>query len=201
MKVIHKGFVYEMAAKLDKVWYHGTITNFDKFDYEYAYISGKSVAQFGPGFYLTTDIELARSYATSEGFIKEVTLKTKQKIKSPKAKIGINFVTSMVDNVKDLSNVLDNWGENPREARKELINSLYQYSPELGECSQMIWRDAYLHQEADFCREMKLHGIDGIVYTQEFKSPILVGFNVDNLIITKTIPASEYDASLVSVST
>lgn len=196
MKIAFKGHLYE-ATKKPRVWYHGTSVDFNKFEYQYAYISEKSHALNGPGFYLTDNLETAAQYAGSNGFIKEVTLKKLTNIKSYKAKFTSQWVKWFIDHAPNLEMVLTDWGENPAKAKIKLLNSMIQYSDNLGEVINNIWTDVYRNHEDKLCEFLAINGkIDGVMFPHYNDYQMLVAYNPDNLIITKTIKPSEIDSTI-----
>ncbi len=172
-----------------KVWYHGSPTRFEAFDYQFAYTE-KSLAQYGPGFYLASTIDEALGYAGAEGFIMEVTLKRRTGLKSFKARPYLN-VARYIARMPDLEDTLANWDENPERAKYKLADAIRDHSPNLLEQVQMIWSECYRYSEAEFVARLPVSGLDGIVMPQQHGVDFLIAYNAEILRITKITPRSE----------
>lgn len=170
---------------IPEIWYHGTKTDFNKFDWKYAYIEQKSIAQFGPGFYLAAEDDLAKHYAGTNGFVKTIKLERTNKIYESSSKPRLTFAKIGVNNIpKDkIDDVLSNWDENPFKAKKLLLESLMDQE-NLGEQIQAIWYDCYRYREIDF---MKVFApvCEGILFYEKGER-ILVAYNPEILKITHT---------------
>lgn len=171
-------------TKIPEIWYHGTKTDFDKFDLKYAYLENKSIAQFGPGFYLAKDKDLAEHYAGNNGYVKTFSLSRKERIYDSESKPKLTFAKIGVNNIpKDkLDDVLSNWDENPTKAKKLLIESLMNQE-NLGEQIQAIWYDCFRYREPEFVKIIS-SVCDGITFTEKGED-ILVCYNPDILKLIK----------------
>ena len=78
-------FLNESKIEIPTVWYHGTKVDFPKFDLKYI-ITENSIAQNGPGFYLSSDPKMLRNMdmVKESGYLKTVKLFRKSGLKSEK---------------------------------------------------------------------------------------------------------------------
>lgn len=179
----------EVKVPVSEVWYHGSKHDFTKFDPQYSYVEGESNARFGPGFYLTQDINEALGYAGSGGFLKEVVIKNLKKIKQADGRVSgplaLKAVNSIPEDRKD--SVLSNWAPSEVQAKREIYLSIVQNSQNFGDQAQTIWYECFRYREPDFCRFMAKN-LDGIVYPRD-GYPCIVGYNAEALQIVKNTPA------------
>lgn len=189
-----------LLEAIPREWYHGTSVDFKSFDYQYAFVRDRSNAQYGPGFYLTTNKSVALGYANG-GFVKTVTLGRVGGFKKPSKRASYEMVKWLVDNMPDADSVLEDWAEEPWAAKQALMRGM---TMELGllDMIQNVWYNCYRGSEATFLKFLvERFGIDGIVVDEPGFSPpssILVGYNVDLLKITKTETADEVRAQLLA---
>lgn len=190
MQVIYKGLLYEARAIAPKVWYHGTKVDFNRFDYKYAHVEN-SVAQYGPGFYMTTDVNEALMYAGDAGFIKEIKILSRQKLKSNTAKPSYDLAQNAISLIPEehLEYVLSNWGQDKKKAMRDLFYYMYTNQANLGDQLQSIWVDCYKNIEDVFCETIGSM-IDGVVY-QRPTTHLLVGYNSTNYKIVNTYNSSQ----------
>lgn len=181
-----KDFYTLLESVPSKKWYHGTTVDFDKFDYRYV-MTDKSNAQYGPGFYLTDDNNIARGYANGNGFLKEVILKRKTYIFNDKTKPTKLNIQKYIERMPDKLDVLSNWHESPYRAEIELYNSLKENSDTLLELIQSVWSDCYRGYESFFVKSLVMRShVDGIIVPQQNNVNFLIAYNPDILKIVNT---------------
>lgn len=182
MKISYKNYIYE-AVQIPTRWYHGTDSNFDKFDINYAHNEEKSLAKFGPGFYLTQDIEIAKHYGNT---IKVVELTNTSKVYSGKSKPKLTFATVGVNNIPESRKeyILSDWDENPVIAKNKLINFLMNQKT-LDDQVQAIWYECFRRYEIEFMTIFSKK-CDGILFEMDGKD-VLVAYNPEVLNIVETI--------------
>lgn len=184
-KILFKNCLYE-SVSISKTWYHGTSVDFNEFDINYAHVEDKSIARFGTGFYLTTDLSLAKHYATSRGYIKVVELNSVDKIYNENLKPSLKLAKLAVSKIPNdkVEDILSNWDENPNVAKNKLVSFLMD-TENIGEQIQSIWYDCYRYREPEFMNVFSKQ-LNGIIFNEKGYE-VLVAYNKDNLKIVNTI--------------
>lgn len=183
-----KEFLLEAESKaIPDIWYHGTKTDFPKFDMKYI-ITEESIAQEGPGFYLTSDKNDAEKYALPNGFIKTVHLEkgSKASLRNEKTPFREVFMASLVNNMPNKEDVLSNWDENPDKALRDLKKSIMDTSDTLHEMILNVWSDCYMGNEIELVNRLKRGGIYGFVLNKQNGVKHLIAYNPDILKIVET---------------
>jgi len=183
--------VYFMeSVKLPDIWYHGSKVDFGKFDINYA-ITKESIAQEGPGFYLTTDKNDAERYGIinkeQSGFLKEIKLVRKSGIRKESAKFRDEFAGSLMRRMPDKEDKLTNWDENPTRAFNMLRQSILDSSENLKEMILNVWADCYMGDEQLLMKYLVRGGIDGLLIEKKNDVKWLVVYNPDILKIVNTV--------------
>lgn len=190
MKIAYNGFLYEAVSTTPRIWYHGTKVDFKSFEYQYAYLENSN-AQYGPGFYLTDNIETAKGYAGSNGFVKEIKLKRIGMIYKGTRKYSPNMIRGYTANMPDKEMTLSDWDENPNTAMMKLRTSFEENNDNILELVQSIWIDCWKGHEAELVERLSKHsGIDGLLVPMG-KETYLVGYNPNILQIVNTIKMSD----------
>lgn len=173
---------YESIENI-KIWYHGTKIAFDSFDYKYV-IKEESNAQYGPGFYLSDSMDVAKDYSGEEGYIKRIVLTNYKNIKTQKTKYGSGLVDRLIRNIPDKNIIYDNWGKNKIDAINNFKKTMITYNPTLLELVQSMRCDGYKKHESLFCETLKNMKIDGFIIPQQNGVNFLVCYNPE---ILKTV--------------
>lgn len=168
------------SLKIPDVWFHGTKVDFDKFDSKYI-ITDQSVAQEGPGFYLTSDKQDAEKYTNYNGYLKEVKLTRKNGIRNEKTKFREEFASSLMRRMPDKEMTLSNWDENPTKAFSMLRQSILESSDNLKEMILNVWADCYMGNEHTLVKYLVSGGIDGLLLNKANGVQWLVVYNPDIL--------------------
>ena len=180
---------FSEAVKLPDVWYHGCKIDFDKFDLKYA-ITEESIAQEGPGFYLTTDKDDAERYGIIDknrsGYLKEVKLTQKTGIRKESTKFRKEFASSLMRRMPNKEDKLTNWDENPTKAFNMLRQTILDSSSNLKEMILNVWADCYMGDEQLLMKYLVSGGIDGLLIEKNNNAKWLVIYNPDILKIINT---------------
>jgi hypothetical protein len=178
---------FSESAKVLDVWYHGSKTDFDKFDLKYA-ITKNSVAKHGPGFYLSDskkDAEMFVYMRATDGFIKDIKLTNSNNIKDSSDKFTQKTVNYLIDNIPEKDIVMSNWDENETVALKKLKYSITNNSKNIEELIINVWNECYVGYEIELCNILQKLKIDGILVKNE-DSTWLVCYNPNILKIINT---------------
>lgn len=179
---------FSESIKLPDIWYHGTKVDFDKFDLKYA-ITDESIAQEGPGFYLTTDKEDAERYGIIDkeksGYLKEVSLLRKSGIRKETTNFRDEFATSLMRRMPDKEDKLTNWDENSTRAFNMLRQTILDSSSNLKEMILNVWADCYMGDEQILMKYLVSGGVDGLLIEKNNGVKWLVVYNPDILKIVK----------------
>lgn len=154
----------EMAIGPQQVFYHGTKANFDSFDPNF---TGKGNDQEGPGFYFTTNEQLARGYAWPSGTVLEVRLHITKTVpmSGPISKEVLNQARQLMMNAPGLRDTLTDWGEDYKKAFEDAYRlEVDKDSPK--EVFEQIWYDFYKYNSAMWLSEMVKMGYQGLEIEQ-----------------------------------
>jgi len=181
-----KEFLLETESKaIPQIWYHGTKQDFSAFDLKYI-ITEESIAQEGPGFYLSSDPEDAARYGGGKGFLKTVKLTRKSGLRNEKSPYREVFMGSLVNNMPDKEDTLTNWDENPDKALRDLKRSILESSDTLHEMVLNVWADCYMGHELALVTRLRRGGIDGFVINKQNGVKHLICYNPEILKIIET---------------
>lgn len=182
-----KEFLAEAVSRaIPQIWYHGSKKDFSAFDLKYI-ITEESIAQEGPGFYLTSDAEDAEKYGLPNGFLKTVKLTSKMGIRNEKsAPFREGFMGNLINKMPDKEDVLSNWAENPTRALYDLKKSILDSSDTGLEMAKNIWYECYKGYEIDYVTKLKSGGIDGFIVNKQNGVKHLICYNPDILKIIET---------------
>jgi len=175
-----------VGKKISGSWYHGTKTEFAKFDYQCAYTKN-STAQYGPGFYLTDSKNLASGYANGVGYLLTVDLIRRGRIINGNAAPTKVDIDGFIERMPDKESVLSNWDESQFRAARLLRQSLKDNNETVLEMIQSIWADCYKGHEPKFIKSLVMRAmIDGILIPQQNGVNFLIVYNPDILKIVNS---------------
>lgn len=181
-------FLNESKIEIPSVWYHGTTKDFQKFDLNYI-ITENSIAQNGPGFYLSSDPKDAERYGLGKdvGYLKTVKILRKSGLKSKEYRAPRpEYIGSLINKMPNKEDVLSNWAEDPNVAMRELKKSIIESSETMFEMVLNVWADCFMDHELEFVKILLGRGLDGFVINQQNNIKHLICYNPDILKIVET---------------
>lgn len=181
-------FLNESKIEIPTVWYHGTKVDFPKFDLKYI-ITENSIAQNGPGFYLSSDPKDAEKYGYGKesGYLKTVKLLRKSGLKSGKYRAPRpEYIGSLINRMPNKEDVLSNWAEDPNVAMRDLKRSIIESSDTMLEMVLNVWADCFMGHELELVKILLGRGLDGFVINQQNNVKHLICYNPEILKIVST---------------
>jgi hypothetical protein len=136
--------------------YHGTPHQFDAFDPEHA---ADGHAQEGAGFYFTTHLPDAETYATEKGRVLVVDLDVSREL-AVRGKVNPKHVETLMRQAPDLEDTLTNWDENPDRAFRMALSAMLKGDGPKA-CFENVWYDFYRDAPADYLRNVAALGYGG----------------------------------------
>lgn len=111
--------------KNDQIWFHGTPSEFDKFDGKYI---GQGLDELGSGFYFSNDEETAHNYAlfrqnTDEGFVLVAKLDIKKPLHAD-CQISKTEIRNILKGAPQLTDVLWNFGDLKSQSEADILRVL-----------------------------------------------------------------------------
>lgn len=166
---------------LETQYYHGTPANFDQFSYSFI---GKGYDQEGPGFYFTSDENIAKHYTRGTGRIIKAQLNLQKTVPltgSPKKR----EIVSLIKMAPNLEYTLTNWDEDPRVALLKAVQSILKNGDKWGmkphEVFQSVWYEFYKGHEDQYLKNMVSLGYDGVIIPQGNNITTVVVFDPNKI--------------------
>lgn len=171
--------IYEIIAS--NVWYHGRKVHATEFNLDK---TGNGNDESGPGFYFSSDLKDAASYAYPNGIVIKAELNLRKLTPEKPNKLDIHTLIRAAPNLAD---TLTNWDENPNKAFKQAFDVIMK----VDDPYQQVWIDFYKHYPAEYLKNMMQLGYDG----HESKMPKsvrhMVVYNPKAIKMLEVIPYGE----------
>lgn len=189
----HNSTVLESTA--DGLYYHGSSHKITRFVDEFV---GSGTDQFGPGIYMTNDLNAALQYSSETGYIYVADVKMRNLL-TEDVPYDRDIVLNMMKATPDEEAFWD-FGETPESAYTAAIKVIEQYrGNSLLEALLAVQSDWYRDNAMEFVRELVKLGYDGSVYDQGSGIKFLVVYNPKCITLTEVMPydkASELSAQV-----
>lgn len=175
------------GANSSHIFYHGTKQPFDQFDLSYLTTGNH---QSGPGFYFTTNIDSARTYAEGPtGTILACRL-TPRKLITNRGIPSERGVSIMIKNAPDLDMSLSNWDEDPQRAKYKAIHAMIEPG-DPKETYDRVWADFYMGHEPEWVKWMIRFGYDGSAVPPRTSETVVIIWNPAKIkVLQKISPKS-----------
>lgn len=122
------------------VWYHGSRSKITQFTLD-ALGTGSGADEYGPGVYLTNNIDDAKMYG---GYIHTVEAsQIKRKLLTPTTRTLPNGIKILINASPDRDDSLSNWDENLRRALDKAVSDICEYRPTYIDAMIQTWADFY----------------------------------------------------------
>jgi hypothetical protein len=135
----------------EKIWYHGRTVDSESFSYDY--VGGENAHdQEGPGFYFTSNLNDARSYAQHNGIILKCEIDYKKliiKSDTSSTKTNKKVLVDLINNSPNKEYTLSNFDENPRIAMINAVNAYLRYEDAF-DSYQILARDFYRYEAKEY---------------------------------------------------
>lgn len=168
-----------------QIFYHGSKTKIDKFDFSglaKSKYSSANIDQEGPGIYLTSSKEDARRYGE---YVHEVQVDlVKSRLMPDKRKIPEHMVRWLIKNAP--SEMYLEWDENPYKALNKAVETIMDsYGPnDYREAMEQIWYDHYGDDSEEYLKNIGINW-DGFTVARANGVTHLIWFKPDKLKVIK----------------
>lgn len=154
-------------------WFHGRPARTRHFSY--AFVGGEAANdQEGPGFYFTTDLQEARSYAYPHGMVLEAELVPARWLPDrPASRVEVERLMRASPCYRQ---VLEDWDESPARAHAQALRGMMGPGHDTRGAFLSVWGDFYLRcgQSAEYLRQLVRLDYGGVQIPQpdnQFREP------------------------------
>lgn len=173
------------------IWYHGRSVKSTKFDPKY---TGRGTDQQGPGFYFSSDLKDAASYAYPNGIVIKAKLNLRKELPDKGRKANEKEIKFLMDKALDLDGYLTNWDENPSKAYNKAFNSFMD--DELP--YQQVWADLYRYEPELYLKNLVKLGYDGHESPVDSDARHMIVYNPKSIEVLEVIDYKDVDKEEVT---
>lgn len=148
-----------LLTESTEIWYHGSDHEISGFSLDHLG-TGTNIDQEGPGIYLTSDIDDARTYGKNVYKVTANVNNAKILKDTVKSQTKASFIERLIKTCPDQDD-LYNWDENKSRGVYKAAESIIKHSDNYRKALEQVWYDFYRHTAKLFLERVTSKGWQG----------------------------------------